>query len=656
MVVEGLGRGAVRWLSWCALALAAGACGEDNLIDWPQDGPGGGPLQERLEPWPIPRLPDVERPGTVEADGPAPGPLAVVAQGGAACPGAPVRLVARTLGAVPPVEITWSPPDGLDDPHALQPVATGETTTRYTVAVRDATGATAERTVVVERYAPPLPRIDFASGGPVLCAGATLELDASGSVAGEGAAYAWDLDGDGVVDRTGPRTGVLAPAASGTATLTVTDANGCTASATQPWEVRPIPVVVAGTDGGLCAGGSVRLGGPAQPGLTYRWSPADGLDDPHASDPVATPTADTVYTVTASDAFGCSASDAVQLAVHPLPVADAGPDRTVARGGSIRLLGGASGGTPGYAFAWSPAGSLDDATRAQPLASPAADQRYTLTVTDANGCVDVDEALVEVGQGIHVDAGQDERLCLDGGAGVTLSAQAAGGVGTPLAVTFSEPIDPASAGGVRLIDLATGYPVAAEALYDDQTRTVTLDPRRMLEPQRQYRLDVSGVRDQAGNAMAGRWSAPFTTAPVIFLERFEGSAASWLLQQPWDIDAQAARAGASGLSDSPGGDYAAGASRTVTSPPLDVQGRASVQLSFWNRRLLAADQDRLHVEYSADCATWTTARSLAGPSGWLPVSATLPTGGAPQLWFRLRLHSDASVQMDGVFVDELVVR
>src|SRR5690606_15846007 len=108
-------------------------------------------------------------------------------------------------------------------------------------------------------------------------------------------------------------------------------------------------------------------------------------------------------------------TDTVQVDVFPMPVADAGPDRQVARGGQVRLLGAASGGTPAFAFAWSPAAPLDDAAAAQPLAGPAADTTFILTVTDANGCTDTDEVRVEVRPGLAVAASADVWRCLDSG-------------------------------------------------------------------------------------------------------------------------------------------------------------------------------------------------------------------------------------------------
>jgi hypothetical protein len=50
-------------------------------------------------------------------------------------------------------------------------------------------------------------------------------------------------------------------------------------------------------------------------GLTYSWSPSDGLSDPNIADPIAQPAVTTTYTVTVTDAFGCVATDDVTVYV-----------------------------------------------------------------------------------------------------------------------------------------------------------------------------------------------------------------------------------------------------------------------------------------------------------------------------------------------------
>jgi hypothetical protein len=77
--------------------------------------------------------------------------------------------------------------------------------------------------------------------------------------------------------------------------------------------VLPLPVIAAGEDAELCIGETTQL--HASGGVSYRWSPADGLSCTDCADPVASPAATTTYTVTGTSTNGCTASDAVTVAV-----------------------------------------------------------------------------------------------------------------------------------------------------------------------------------------------------------------------------------------------------------------------------------------------------------------------------------------------------
>jgi hypothetical protein len=141
--------------------------------------------------------------------------------------------------------------------------------------------------------------------------------------------------------------------------------------------VNPLPVVNAGTDVTVCAGTPVTLSGSGA--STYTWNNA-------VSNAVAfTPTATTTYTVTGTDANGCVNTDQVVVTVNPLPVVNAGTDVTVCAGTSVTLSGsGAS------TYSW------NNAVNNAVAFTPTATTTYTVTGTDANGCVNTDQVVVTV--------------------------------------------------------------------------------------------------------------------------------------------------------------------------------------------------------------------------------------------------------------------
>ena len=231
--------------------------------------------------------------------------------------------------------------------------------------------------------------------------------------------------GDGIVDAAaGTFSGAAAGVGDHMIYYEVIDARGCYNRDSIVITVNDIPTVDAGADMTVCAGSAVQIGGnpTATAGVSnngfidnYSWSPATGLSSSVDPNPMASPTATTTYTVTVTDNNGCSASDAMTVEVREAPTADAG-DNVVSCDGLPVYIGGApsaSGGTPPYTYSWSPAASLDDATLASPLANPSVTTSYTLTVTDANGCTDMDQAIVSVKPSPVADAGNDVTVCSD---------------------------------------------------------------------------------------------------------------------------------------------------------------------------------------------------------------------------------------------------
>jgi hypothetical protein len=78
----------------------------------------------------------------------------------------------------------------------------------------------------------------------------------------------------------------------------------------------------AGNDTLVCSGHPVTLGGnPTATGgyqsYIYLWSPADGLNDPASSNPIAILTASKTYMVSVTDSHGCYETASVQVHVDP---------------------------------------------------------------------------------------------------------------------------------------------------------------------------------------------------------------------------------------------------------------------------------------------------------------------------------------------------
>ena len=171
----------------------------------------------------------------------------------------------------------------------------------------------------------------------------------------------------------------------GSYTVTVTDANGCTATATAKI-VGPAAELSANISdqknvscfGGADGSATVKVTGGTSD-YTYRWDTI-----PVQNSPTATGLAVGSYTVLVTDANGCSVASTVMIT---------GPAAellvSISRQNNVSCFGGAdgsatvrvTGGTSGYTYSW-------DTIPVQnsPTATGLTVGIYSVTVTDANGC------------------------------------------------------------------------------------------------------------------------------------------------------------------------------------------------------------------------------------------------------------------------------
>ncbi len=106
------------------------------------------------------------------------------------------------------------------------------------------------------------------------------------------------------------------------AILDVTTNKGCEAKDTQLINIWQSPFPLNTHDTIITSGAPYALypnSGYDTTNSSYIWSPAAGLDDPYAGNPVATGTQDITYHVQMSNAFGCSLADTVHIRYYKGP-------------------------------------------------------------------------------------------------------------------------------------------------------------------------------------------------------------------------------------------------------------------------------------------------------------------------------------------------
>ncbi len=219
----------------------------------------------------------------------------------------------------------------------------------------------------------------------------------------------WDFD---VADPTSPTSNLLQPTATYNAagnyvaTLSATDAYGCTSFASQPITILPVNVgVITGGPLSFCQGGSVTLTGPV--GASWLWSPGNET----TQNIVVTQSGS--YQVVVTQPNGCSYQTApVQVAANALPNVQTGGAVAICNGNSVQI---GSNGTSGMGYVWTPSTGLSDANVSNPFANPITTTSYTLTATEnRTGCQASESVTVTVHPKPDADAGNGGVICATG--------------------------------------------------------------------------------------------------------------------------------------------------------------------------------------------------------------------------------------------------
>jgi hypothetical protein len=334
--------------------------------------------------------------------------------------------------------------------------ATGLSAGTYTVTATDINGCTTTASATITE--PSALVASISSQSNVLCNGGSTGSATASAAGGTGlTTYLWS-NGDNVATAIG--------LAAGTYTVTATDANGCTATAsatiTEPTLLVASSVVDSNvTCNGFSNGGATAsaTGGVFSSLYTYTWSNA-------ATTASITGVAAGNYAVTITDVNGCSDTTSVVVAEPVILSSSVSIDSNVSCNGLSN--GGANaiavGGTAPYTYNWSNAATTASITGV-------AAGTYTVTITDTNGCSSIAtdtvfEPAILVSTSI-VDSNVTCNGLVNGGA----SATAVGGT-TPYTYAWSNAATTAAVTGL----VAGTYSVTisdANGCTNTSTSTVT---------------------------------------------------------------------------------------------------------------------------------------------------------------------------------------
>ncbi len=317
----------------------------------------------------------------------------------AACGTANGTASVTITGGQAPYTVTWS--NG-----ASGTTITGLSAGTYTANVTDAKGCTASKSVTVQGGSGSAIVINFTG---VSMAGCTTQGSATASPSGGTAPYIF-LWSNG-------STSATANLAAGNATVTVTDASGCSNTNTVNIPGAPsISVAASTTQQAGCAGAGGTATATVTGGtgtITYKWSN-------NATTQSISGLAVGTYTVTATDGMGCTASASTSVTQVSSPSASAGQTSaaTCTTGGSASV--NVTGGTAPFSYVWS------NMATTQSISGLSAGA-YGVTVTDANGCTAASSATIQGANLPSASATATGSAACTGNGGGTAAASASGG-------------------------------------------------------------------------------------------------------------------------------------------------------------------------------------------------------------------------------------
>ncbi|MFT4523386.1 MAG: hypothetical protein ACI8ZN_002339 [Bacteroidia bacterium] len=173
--------------------------------------------------------------------------------------------------------------------------------------------------------------------------------------------------------------------------VSVVDSFGCTATDSMRLTLKEGPSVSMGNDTSLCVGDTLFIN-VSSFGLSYVWQDGSTSSQYNA-------TTQGGYSVTVSNAVECTAKDSLFLTIKALPVVDLDNDTTICEGNSVQF----DVTTVGATYRWQ-----DESD--QPVYRANSNGRYTVLLTDSNGCANSASMNLEVLPAPKIELGNDTTL------------------------------------------------------------------------------------------------------------------------------------------------------------------------------------------------------------------------------------------------------
>jgi len=286
----------------------------------------------------------------------------------------------------------------------------------YAVTVTDANGCTSSNSVTINQPTPVVASITNSTN--VACNG---QCNGSATVAANGGTPNYTYSWNTIPAQTGATANNLC---AGSYTVTVTDVNGCTATAVATIAQQSTITANINSTNALCNGAAngtatITANG-GTPNYFYSWSTT-----PIQTNATANNLAAGTYTCTVTDANGCTATATVTITqpnvLNSSISSSSNATCNANCNGTATVT--AIGGTPNYSYSWNTSPAQTSATTNNLCAGS-----YIVTVTDANGCTSTNSVTITAPTAISTNINSTNVTC---NAGANGSATVTANGGTP---------------------------------------------------------------------------------------------------------------------------------------------------------------------------------------------------------------------------------
>ncbi|MBK9016263.1 MAG: immunoglobulin domain-containing protein [Saprospiraceae bacterium] len=246
------------------------------------------------------------------------------------------------------------------------------------------------------------------AGSNTPCPGTNINLTETGI---GGTVWSWSGPG-GTFNVQNPVIPNASGANIGTYIVTVTNAQGCTASAQTTVILQAEPTAAPTNNGPICEGSTLNLMAGSG-GTMWSWSGPGSFSSPQQNPniPSATLADAGTYTVTVTNGFGCTDEASTSVVVNATPMVLASSNSPVCSGIPLGLM---ATGTSGVTWSWTGPNGFTSSSQNPNIPSPTtlASGAYSVVVTvTATGCTETSSTAVIVNDSPVVGASSNSPVC-----------------------------------------------------------------------------------------------------------------------------------------------------------------------------------------------------------------------------------------------------